>query len=88
MAKVTALTEKGEEVKGRGDTPNQHDILTGSSPDGKAIPGDKDTTCKNWTSSGEGSAIVGHSDRMGLDDRRRRSRGTPRTPRAAAASKR
>ena len=67
LAKVTALTEKGEEVKGRGDTPNQHDILTGSSPDGKAIPGDKDTTCKNWTSSGEGSAIVGHSDRMGLD---------------------
>jgi len=67
IAKVTALNEKGEEIKGRGDTPNQHDILTGSSPDGKAIPGDKDTTCKNWTSSGEGSAIVGHSDRMGLD---------------------
>jgi hypothetical protein len=68
IAKVTALNEKGEEVKGRGDTPNQHDILTGSSPDGKAIPGDKDTTCKNWTSSGEGSAIVGHSDRTGLDE--------------------
>jgi len=67
LAKVTALNEKGEEIKGRGDTPNQHDILTGSSPDGKAVPGDKDTTCKNWTSSGEGSAIVGHSDRMGLD---------------------
>ncbi len=67
IAKVTALNEKGEEIKGRGDTPNQHDILTGSSPDGKAVPGDKDTTCKNWTSSGEGSAIVGHSDRMGLD---------------------
>jgi hypothetical protein len=67
LGKVTALNEKGEEVKGRGDTPNQHDILTGSSPDGKAVPGDKDTTCKNWTSSGEGSAIVGHSDRMGLD---------------------
>lgn len=68
LAKVTGVTEKGQEVKGRGDTPNQHDILTGSSPDGKAIPGDKDTTCKNWTSSGEGSAIVGHIDRMGLDD--------------------
>ncbi len=68
LAKVTAVTEKGEEVKGRGDTPNQHDILTGSSPDGKAVPGDKDTTCKNWTSSGEGSAIVGHSDRIGLDN--------------------
>jgi hypothetical protein len=68
LAKVTALTEKGDEVKGRGDTPNQHDILTGSSPEGKAVPGDKDTTCGNWTKSGEGSAIVGHSDRMGLDD--------------------
>jgi len=67
LAKVTALTEKGEEVKGRGDTPNQHDILTGSAPDGKAMAGDKDTTCGNWTKSGEGSAIVGHSDRMGLD---------------------
>jgi hypothetical protein len=63
-----ASPETGEEVKGRGDTPNQHDILTGSSPDGKAIAGDKDTTCGNWTKSGEGSAIVGHSDRMGLND--------------------
>ncbi|MEO7853860.1 MAG: hypothetical protein ABIR94_16645 [Rubrivivax sp.] len=68
LAKVTALTEKGEEVKGRGDTPNQHDVLTGSAPDGKAIAGDKDTTCGNWTKSGEGSAIVGHSDRTGLDE--------------------
>ena len=68
IAKVTALTEKGEEVKGRGDTPNQHDILTGSSPEGKAVPGDNDTTCKNWTSSTVGSAIVGHSDRTGLDE--------------------
>jgi len=68
LAKVTALTEKGEVVKGRGDTPNQHDILTGSSADGKAVPGDKDTTCSNWTSSSSGSAIVGHSDRTGLDE--------------------
>jgi hypothetical protein len=68
LAKVTALTEKGEQVKGRGDTPNQHDILTGSSPEGKAVPGDKDTTCGNWTKSGAGSAIVGHSDRTGLDE--------------------
>jgi len=68
LAKVTALTEKGEEVKGRGDTPNQHDILTGSAPDGKAMAGDNDTTCGNWTKSGEGSAIVGHSDRMGLNE--------------------
>jgi hypothetical protein len=68
LAKVTALTEKGEVVKGRGDTPNQHDVLTGSAPDGKAVPGDKDTNCGNWTKSGDGSAIVGHSDRIGLDD--------------------
>jgi hypothetical protein len=68
LAKVTVLTEKGEEVKGRGDTPNQHDILTGSTPDGKAMAGDKDTTCGDWSKSGEGSAIVGHSDRMGLNE--------------------
>ena len=68
LAKVTALTEKGGVVNGRGDTPNMHDILTGSSPEGKAMPGDKDTTCGNWTKSGDGSAIVGHSDRTGLDD--------------------
>ncbi len=88
LAKVTALTETGEEVKGRGDTPNQHDILTGSSPEGKAMAGDKDTTCGNWTKSGEGSAIVGHSDRTGLDDQRRPSRGTRRMRHAAATSRR
>jgi len=66
--KQTALTEKGEVVSGRGDPVNLHDILTGSLPDGRAAPPDKDTTCGNWTQSGEGSAIVGHHDRMGLRD--------------------
>ena len=68
LTKQTALTEKGEVVNGRGDTPNMHDILTGSAPDGSAIPGDADMTCGNWTKSGEGSAMLGHSDRTGLDD--------------------
>jgi hypothetical protein len=68
LNKQTALTEKGETVKGGGDTPNQHDILTGSQPDGTAFTGAQDTTCGNWTKSGEGSAIVGHFDRRGLDD--------------------
>jgi hypothetical protein len=68
ITKASALTEKGEVVNGRGDTPNMHDILTGSTPDGRLATGDKDMTCNNWTSSGEGSAIVGHSDRIGLRD--------------------
>ncbi len=66
--KQTALTERGAVVNGRGDTPNMHDILTGSQPDGTAIAGNVDTTCSNWTSSGQGSAMVGHSDRTGLDE--------------------
>jgi hypothetical protein len=68
LSKQTALTEKGEVVNGRGDTPNMHDILTGSQPDGTAISGNVDTTCHNWTSGGEGAAMLGHSDRTGLDD--------------------
>ncbi|MDC9824677.1 hypothetical protein PRN20_13125 [Devosia sp. ZB163] len=65
LTKATALDEKGMEIKGRGDQPNQHDILTGSNPDGTLAAGQ---TCGDWTLNGEGSAIVGHSDRMGLDD--------------------
>jgi len=68
LTKQTALNEKGEVVNGRGDTPNRHDILTGSMPDGRAPTGDQDMTCGNWTKSGEGAAIVGHHDRMGLRD--------------------
>jgi hypothetical protein len=67
LNKQTALTEKGAVVNGRGDTPNQHDILTGTQPDGTAFAGSDDKTCGNWTKSGEGTAIVGHSDRTGLD---------------------
>ena len=68
LNKNTALTEKGDIVNGRGDTPNQHDILTGSQPDGTAIAGAVDSTCRNWTWSAEGAAMVGHHDRTGLDE--------------------
>jgi len=68
LTKQTVLNEKGEMVKGRGDTPNEHDILTGSDPDGRFSTAGGDTTCTNWTASGDGSAIVGHSDRQGLKD--------------------
>jgi hypothetical protein len=65
LTKQTALNEKGEVINGRGDTPNRHDILTGSKADGTAAP----ETCGNWTMGGaEGAAIVGHSDRTGLND--------------------
>jgi hypothetical protein len=66
--RLTALTEKGERVNGRLERPNMHDILTGSSPDGRVAVSDKDTTCGNWTKSGEGAAMVGHHDRFGLRD--------------------
>jgi hypothetical protein len=65
LTKQTILTENGDQVNGRGDDPNMHDILTGSHLDGTAFSGDEDTTCGNWTSSGEGSARVGHHDRTG-----------------------
>ncbi|EKS37719.1 hypothetical protein [Afipia clevelandensis] len=68
LTKQSALNEKGEVVNGRGDQPNRHDILTGSQPDGTAFPAGDDKTCKNWTSSTQGSAMVGHSDRLGLRD--------------------
>ena len=84
--KQTGLDEKGQPVNGRGDSPNRHDILTGSQPDGRAMPVDRDTTCSNWTSSSaEGSAVVGHHDRVGPPTPRRRAPGIPRIPRAAAA---
>ncbi|MEI6302375.1 MAG: lectin [Betaproteobacteria bacterium] len=68
LTKQTALTEKGAVVNGRGDTPNMHDILTGSDTQGRAfVGGSSDTTCGNWTkSTPTGSAQVGHSDRTGL----------------------
>jgi hypothetical protein len=70
LTKETQLSEQGEITNGRGDTPNRHDIMTGSQADGTAFEGDEDTTCSNWTSSadGEGSARVGHHDRQGGGD--------------------
>jgi hypothetical protein len=65
LGKENSLTEQGAVVNGRGDNPNMHDILTGSQLDGAAFPADGDHTCGNWTSSGEGSAQVGHHDRQG-----------------------
>jgi hypothetical protein len=66
--KQSALTEKGDVVNGRGDTPNRHDALTGSQPDGTAFPAGDDKTCHNWTSSTQGAAMLGHIDRQGLRD--------------------
>jgi hypothetical protein len=68
LTKQSALSEKGEVINGRGDTPNRHDVLTGSQPDGTAFAAGEDRTCKNWTSSTQGAAMVGHSDRIGLRD--------------------
>ncbi|HEY8874851.1 MAG TPA: hypothetical protein VIM52_17615 [Stellaceae bacterium] len=68
LTKETALTEKGEVVNGYGDKPNRHDALTGTQPDGKAFPVGDDKTCKNWTSSTQGSAMLGHIDRRGPRD--------------------
>ena len=65
LTKATAFTEKNETIKGFGDTPNQHDILTGSQPDGRAYTDAADHTCKNWTSSSDGTAQLGHFDRTG-----------------------
>jgi hypothetical protein len=68
LTKQTALSEKGDIINGRGDTPNRHDALTGSQPDGTAFAGSDDRTCKNWTSSTQGAAMLGHIDRVGLRD--------------------
>ena len=65
LGKEGSLNEMGMMVNGRGDSPNQHDILTGSQPDGTAFADSEDHTCGNWMSNGEGSAQVGHHDRQG-----------------------
>ena len=65
LTKETQLNEKGEVVNGRGDTPNRHDILTGSQLDGTAFTDGADHSCNNWTSNSTGSAQVGHHDRQG-----------------------
>lgn len=65
LSKENSLTEKGTVVNGRGDTPNMHDIVTGSNLDGTAYTAEGYTNCGNWTSSGEGSTRVGHHDRVG-----------------------
>jgi hypothetical protein len=64
--KATVLDEKGQAIKGAGDMPNQHDILTGSDSDGRAFPGGFDATCNNWTSNTDmNHAMLGHADRTG-----------------------
>ena len=68
LSKQTALTETGQVVNGRGDTPNMHDVLTGSQPGGTFIAGDANSTCGNWTMSSGGAAMVGHHDKTGLDE--------------------
>ena len=68
LNKDTALSEKGVVINGRGDTPNRHDILTGSQSDGTAFPAGDDRTCNNWTSGANGAAMVGHHDRKGLNE--------------------
>jgi len=69
LTKQTALNERGGVVNGRGDTPNMHDVLTGSQADGTAFAAGEDRTCRNWTYSGpDGAAMVGHHDRIGLRD--------------------
>jgi len=64
----TSLTERGTVVAGVGFTPNYHDVLTGSQPDGRAFAAGEDRTCGNWTKSTQGAAMVGHIDRRGLRD--------------------
>ena len=65
IGKATALNEKGQQINVRGDTPNMHDIMTGSDKDGRAFPANMDLTCQNWTSSSSGVTMVGHADRSG-----------------------
>ena len=68
LTKQTSLSEKGDVINGRGDTPNRHDALTGTQPDGTAFAPGEDRTCGNWTASPKGAAMLGHIDRQGLRD--------------------
>ena len=68
LVKTTSLNELGNIVNGRGDSPNRHDVLTGSDLQGMAVNNGSDTTCNNWTSNSEGAALVGHFDREGGGD--------------------
>ncbi|MDH3764094.1 MAG: hypothetical protein OEU50_24195 [Gammaproteobacteria bacterium] len=68
LGKEGSLSEQGEPINGRGDDPNMHDILTGSDSEGRVIAGSDDSTCSNWTSNGDGSAMVGHHDKQGGGD--------------------
>jgi hypothetical protein len=68
LTKQTAVSEKSEVINGNGDTPNRHDILTGSTPEGRAFSAGQDRTCNNWASSTNGSAMLGHHDRRGNRD--------------------
>ena len=68
LSTETSLTERGTMIPGRGFTPNYHDVLTGAQSDGRAFPPDEDKTCRNWTSSTKGAAMLGHIDRKGLRD--------------------
>jgi hypothetical protein len=66
IQKANMLDEKGQPIKGFGEMPNQHDILTGSDSDGRAFPAGLDTTCNNWTADNDmAHAMLGHADRMG-----------------------
>ena len=83
----TIVAENGRLIPSRLYTVNQHDILTGSQADGTAFPPDKDMTCGNWTKSGEGNAMLGHADRMGLrDDDASKSWNTSHPSRACDAA--
>ena len=68
LGMTTSLTERGQMIPGVGYAPNRHDVLTGSTPEGRAFPAGEDRTCGNWTSSTQGAAMVGHIDRKGLRD--------------------
>jgi hypothetical protein len=68
LSAMTSLTERGQIIPGVGFAPNRHDVLTGSTAEGRAFPAGEDRTCRNWSSSTQGTAMVGHIDRKGLRD--------------------